>query len=72
MIWSRSTAAYSYSIIFAASFICFSRRAISFSFSTFVIFTPVLPLRSAVGDEISIRSRTDLMMVFGTIPWALL
>ena len=37
MIWSRRTAAYSYSIIRAASFICFSRRAISRSFSTFVI-----------------------------------
>ena len=72
MIWSRSTAAYSYSIILAASFICFSRRAISFSFYALVIFTPVRPLRSAVGEDISIRSRTDLITVLGTMPWALL
>ena len=59
-------------LMLAASFICFSRRAISFSFSALVIFTPLRPFRSAVGEEISIRSRTDLITVLGTMPWALL
>ena len=38
--------------------------------STWVIFTPSLRRTSAVDLEISIRSRTDLTMVLGTMPWA--
>ena len=44
--------------------------AISRSFSALVILTPDLPRTSSVGLEISIRSRTDLTMVLGTMPWA--
>jgi len=46
MIWSRSTAAYSNSIMRAASRMAFSSLAISLSFSARVIFTPALPLTS--------------------------
>ena len=67
---SRRTAAYSYSIIRAAAFISFSRRAISRSRSTLVIFTPSARADSPSLRVISMSSRTSLMMVLGTMPWA--
>ena len=71
MISSRSTAAYSYSIMCAALRIWLSSFSISRASSCRVIFTPFLPFRSGVGEaEISMRSRMDLTMVFGTMPCA--
>ena len=67
---SRSTAAYSYSSISAAFFICASSRAISARRSASVIFTPSARLGASTSLEISSSSRTLLTIVFGTIPCA--
>ena len=65
-------AAYSNSSILAASFICFSTRAISASISGLVSFLPDFRWVSASLLLSSRISRTDLMTVLGTMPWALL
>ena len=75
MSWSRSSAAYSNSSIFAASRIFFSSLAISSRRSAAVIFTPSvrapLPFRPCSSSGSS-RPRTLLIIVLGTMPWALL
>ena len=69
---SRKTAAYSNSIILAASFICFSSLAISSATSALVSFLPDFFWASASDFESSRISRTDLITVLGTIPCSLL
>ena len=76
MIWSLNEAASSNSNIFAASFMAFSRRAISAAFSCLVM-ALTLPWRSSEATssavaEISSSYRTDLTTVLGVMPWALL
>ena len=72
MMRSRSTAAYSNSSILLASRISFSSLTISAerSWSVSLRFLPLLPVSPSAVLEISRTSRTPLMMVLGTMPWA--
>ena len=69
---SRKTAAYSNSSILLASFISFSSLAISAarSWSVSLRFRRARAVSSSAVLEISKISRTPLMMVLGTMPWA--